>query len=89
MPWNWADGAGKQIYIALMEVVSAIIDIAKEISNNHQGINFIFISAFPKYAFNSLEVYPIDFITKSLNLFRLEKSTQNLVKEKIVEGLIM
>src|SRR6478735_1771498 len=24
MPWNWADGAGKQIYIALMEVVNAI-----------------------------------------------------------------
>ncbi|MFC3886247.1 CD3337/EF1877 family mobilome membrane protein [Bacillus songklensis] len=24
MPWNWADGAGKQIYIALMEVVNAV-----------------------------------------------------------------
>ncbi|MDW2879718.1 MULTISPECIES: CD3337/EF1877 family mobilome membrane protein [Bacillaceae] len=24
MPWNWADGAGKQIYIALMEIVNAI-----------------------------------------------------------------
>ncbi|WP_338473311.1 conjugal transfer protein (plasmid) [Niallia sp. XMNu-256] len=24
MPWNWADGAGKQIYIALMEVVNSI-----------------------------------------------------------------
>lgn len=24
MPWNWADGAGKQIYIALMEIINAI-----------------------------------------------------------------
>lgn len=24
MPWNWADGAGKQIYIALMEMINAI-----------------------------------------------------------------
>lgn len=24
MPWNWADGAGKQIYIALMEIVNSI-----------------------------------------------------------------
>ena len=23
-PWNWADGAGKQIYIALMEIINAI-----------------------------------------------------------------
>ncbi|MFI9225266.1 CD3337/EF1877 family mobilome membrane protein [Peribacillus frigoritolerans] len=24
MPWNWADGAGKQIYIALMEIINSI-----------------------------------------------------------------
>ncbi|MDQ0862248.1 CD3337/EF1877 family mobilome membrane protein [Bacillus sp. V2I10] len=27
MPWNWADGAGKQIYIALMEIINAIWNV--------------------------------------------------------------
>ena len=33
MPWNWADGAGKQIYIALMEVVNAIWSLNVLIAN--------------------------------------------------------
>ncbi|USK31512.1 conjugal transfer protein (plasmid) [Bacillus sp. CMF21] len=27
MPWNWADGAGKQIYIALMEIINSIWNV--------------------------------------------------------------
>lgn len=27
MPWNWAEGAGKQIYIALMEIVNSIWNV--------------------------------------------------------------
>lgn len=27
MPWNWADGAGKQIYIALMEIINSVWNI--------------------------------------------------------------
>jgi hypothetical protein len=33
MPWNWADGAGKQIYIALMEVVNAVWSLNVLLSN--------------------------------------------------------
>ncbi|MGX1195938.1 CD3337/EF1877 family mobilome membrane protein [Metabacillus sp. SLBN-84] len=27
MPWNWADGAGKQIYIAMMEIINSIWNV--------------------------------------------------------------
>ncbi|WP_040374272.1 CD3337/EF1877 family mobilome membrane protein [Peribacillus psychrosaccharolyticus] len=33
MPWNWADGAGKQIYIALMEIVNSIWNVNVLLAN--------------------------------------------------------
>lgn len=33
MPWNWADGAGKQIYIALMEIINSIWNVNVLLAN--------------------------------------------------------
>lgn len=33
MPWNWADGAGKQIYIALREIVNSIWNVIVLLAN--------------------------------------------------------
>lgn len=33
LPWNWADGAGKQIYIALMEIVNSIWNVNVLLAN--------------------------------------------------------
>lgn len=33
MPWNWADGAGKQIYIALMEIINSVWNVNVLLAN--------------------------------------------------------
>lgn len=33
MPWNWADGSGKQIYIALMEIINSVWNVNVLLAN--------------------------------------------------------
>lgn len=56
------------------------IDLAKHIKSMYPHILIIFVTGHPGFALEGYEVYPIDFIVKPINIFRLEKAL-NKVKE--------
>lgn len=61
------------------------IDAAKKIIEFLPNASFIFITAYMSYAFDSFEVYPVDFILKPVSIERLEKSLKRIINRKGAE----
>lgn len=56
------------------------IDLARHIKSMYPQILIIFVTGHPGFALEGYEVYPVDFLTKPINILRLEKAL-NKVKE--------
>lgn len=56
------------------------IDLATHIKSTHPDILIIFVTGHPGFALKGYEVYPVDFLTKPINILRLEKALNKVVE---------
>lgn len=54
------------------------LELAQHLKSTHPNIFIIFVTGHPGFALQSFEVHPIDYITKPINLLRLEKALQTV-----------
>lgn len=60
------------------------IDLARHIKSLYPDILIIFATGHPGFALKGYEVYPVDFLTKPINILRLEKALQKV--REVYEG---
>jgi len=58
------------------------IDAARELTEKHGGIYFVFVTAHPNYVFDACELYSFDYILKPIDEKRVQKTIKKL-KEKV------
>lgn len=60
------------------------IELAKHIKSLYPDILIIFATGHPGFALKGYEVYPVDFLTKPINILRLEKALKKV--REVFEG---
>nr|WP_267917745.1 LytTR family DNA-binding domain-containing protein [Lederbergia citrisecunda] len=56
------------------------LELANHLKSTHPDILVIFVTGHPGFALKSFEVHPVDYLTKPINMLRLEKALEK-VKE--------
>lgn len=56
------------------------IELAIQLQNNYPDMMVIFVTGHPGFALQGYEVYPVDFLTKPVNVDRLQKSLKKVLE---------
>lgn len=57
------------------------IDVARYVKSIYKDILIIFVTGHPGFALKGYEVYPVDFLTKPINVLRLDKALKKVREE--------